>query len=114
MRRSTHGRSDRDCTGKSQQDDRHRSGGGDSSNSYYGYDKPGSSDYYHGLSSPEIEDEKILPVDQRVDEERNPGYKWRHFCHPHPGDVLGGKYKLIAKMGWGQTSTVWLGEPVKA
>ncbi|KAJ6446052.1 CMGC/SRPK protein kinase [Purpureocillium lavendulum] len=99
---------------KSQQDDRHRSGGGDSSNSYYGYDKPGSSDYYHGLSSPEIEDEKILPVDQRVDEERNPGYKWRHFCHPHPGDVLGGKYKLIAKMGWGQTSTVWLGEPVKA
>lgn len=54
--------------------------------------------------------DRIIPADQRVDEEGNSRYKWQHFYHPNPGEMLGGKYKLIAKMGWGQTSTVWLAE----
>lgn len=51
---------------------------------------------------------RIIPADVLVDEEISARYQWETFCHPHPGDVLGRRYKLVAKIGWGLTSTVWL------
>ncbi|POR33249.1 Serine/threonine-protein kinase SRPK [Tolypocladium paradoxum] len=51
---------------------------------------------------------RIIPADVLVDEEMSARYDWQTFCHPHPGDVLNHRYKLVAKVGWGLTSTVWL------
>ncbi|KND95105.1 Serine/threonine-protein kinase SRPK [Tolypocladium ophioglossoides CBS 100239] len=51
---------------------------------------------------------RIIPADVLVDEEISARYDWQTFCHPHPGDVFNHRYKLVAKVGWGLTSTVWL------
>ncbi|KAF2214138.1 hypothetical protein CERZMDRAFT_111056 [Cercospora zeae-maydis SCOH1-5] len=50
----------------------------------------------------------LLPRDRRIEEENVPGYCAERFLQVHPGDVLGGKYEVIAKLGFGQSSTVWL------
>ncbi|PNY20667.1 Serine/threonine-protein kinase SRPK [Tolypocladium capitatum] len=53
---------------------------------------------------------QIIPADMLVDEEISARYDWRTFCHPNPGDVFNQRYKLVAKIGWGLTSTVWLAQ----
>ena len=39
-----------------------------------------------------------------------PGYDPRWFLSVHPGDLLNKRYKILAKVGWGMTSTVWLAQ----
>jgi hypothetical protein len=55
---------------------------------------------------------KSLPLDVPVDEETIPGYDPKNFYHPDPGDILDHRYKLKAKIGWGTSSTVWLGQDI--
>lgn len=50
----------------------------------------------------------LLPEDRLIEEERAPGYRAEQFLQVHPGDVLNGKYEVLAKLGYGRYSTVWL------
>jgi hypothetical protein len=47
-------------------------------------------------------------MDVAVDEENVPRYNPEAFYPANPGDVLNGRFKLLAKLGWGTSSTVWL------
>ncbi len=50
----------------------------------------------------------ILPADVRIEEELIPDYNPRGFYPVNPGDILKDRYRIVAKLGWGTTSTVWL------
>ncbi|POR32176.1 Protein kinase domain-containing protein [Tolypocladium paradoxum] len=51
---------------------------------------------------------ELLPPGTPIDEERIPGYNFKHYYPANHGDVLLNRYRLEAKIGWGSTSTVWL------
>ncbi|KAI5459396.1 putative serine/threonine-protein kinase [Mariannaea sp. PMI_226] len=51
---------------------------------------------------------ETLPIDIPVDEENAPRYDPEAFYPANPGDVLNDKFELLAKLGWGTSSTVWL------
>ncbi|KAL8861012.1 MAG: hypothetical protein Q9178_002525 [Gyalolechia marmorata] len=48
----------------------------------------------------------ILPSDVLVEEEKIPGYDPRQFYPVNPGDLFHNRYKMLAKVGWGTSSTV--------
>lgn len=50
----------------------------------------------------------ILSPDIPIEEELTPGYDSRHFYPVNPGDVLHNRYEMMAKLGFGSCSTVWL------
>jgi len=50
----------------------------------------------------------ILPAGIPIEEERIPGYDPKRFLAVNPGDLLNNRYKIVVKVGWGTTSTVWL------
>lgn len=50
----------------------------------------------------------VLSPDVPVDEEGVPGYRAETYFNANPGDLLNDKYRLVAKIGWGTSSTVWL------
>jgi len=52
----------------------------------------------------------ILPADAPIEEERIPGYEPKRFLPVNPGDLLNNRYKIVVKVGWGTTSTVWLAQ----
>ncbi|PMD34189.1 CMGC protein kinase [Hyaloscypha variabilis F] len=52
----------------------------------------------------------VLPADAPIEEERIPGYDPKRFLPVNPGDLLNNRYKIVAKVGWGTTSTVWLAQ----
>jgi hypothetical protein len=52
----------------------------------------------------------ILPADVPIEEERIPGYDPKRFLPVNPGDLLNNRYKIVVKVGWGTTSTVWLAQ----
>lgn len=58
-------------------------------------------------------EEEILLQDNK-DNNNNESHlsnKKNFFCPVSPGDVVAeGKYSMIAKLGWGRNSTVWLAE----
>ncbi|KAK2594854.1 hypothetical protein QQS21_007442, partial [Conoideocrella luteorostrata] len=62
-----------------------------------------SSSVSHSIQVPET-----LPLDVPVDEENVPRYNPEAFYPANPGDVLDGRFELLAKLGWGTSSTVWL------
>lgn len=51
-----------------------------------------------------------IPSHEVVDEERCPGYSPQIYYPARPGEILGDKYHLLAKIGWGSSSTVWLAQ----
>jgi serine/threonine-protein kinase SRPK3 len=52
----------------------------------------------------------ILPADIPIEEETIPGFNSRNFYPVNPGDLLNNRYRIVAKVGWGTTSTVWLAQ----
>ncbi|KAF9784249.1 hypothetical protein IL306_007717 [Fusarium sp. DS 682] len=52
-------------------------------------------------------------IREPMEEELLPGDRPRCFHPTHPGDVLDGRFKTIAKLGFGAGSTVWLAENLK-
>lgn len=57
---------------------------------------------------------KLLPTHIPIEEELNPEYRPSHFFPANPGDVLGSRYVLRAKLGFGTSSTVWLAQDDRA
>ena len=55
------------------------------------------------------------PRDQKkpIEEELIAGDRLKYFHPTKPGDVLGGRFRIIAKLGFGGGSTVWLAENLK-
>lgn len=51
---------------------------------------------------------ETLPPGIPVDEENAPHYDPEAFYPANPGDVLNDRFELLAKFGWGTSSTVWL------
>jgi len=57
---------------------------------------------------------KLPPTGQPLEEEALADYDPNHFCHIAPGDVVAdGRYSIIAKLGWGRSSTVWLAKDLE-
>ncbi|CZS91909.1 related to dis1-suppressing protein kinase dsk1 [Rhynchosporium agropyri] len=55
----------------------------------------------------------ILPADIPIEEERIPGYDPKRCLPVNPGDLLNNRYKIVVKVGWGTTSTLWLAQDTK-
>ncbi|KAJ9217095.1 hypothetical protein DTO166G4_1150 [Paecilomyces variotii] len=55
----------------------------------------------------------LLRDDELIDEETVPGYDSTEYCPVGPGDVFNDRYKMVVKMGWGGSSTVWLARDTK-
>ncbi|KAE8349566.1 CMGC protein kinase [Aspergillus coremiiformis] len=49
----------------------------------------------------------LLSQGEPIDEERCLGYHSKDFYPAMPGEVLGSRYQILVKVGWGATSTVW-------
>ena len=43
-----------------------------------------------------------------IQEEKTPGYYPQNFLSVRKGQVYGGRYEIMAKLGYGTASTVWL------
>ncbi|ETS82939.1 hypothetical protein PFICI_04815 [Pestalotiopsis fici W106-1] len=56
---------------------------------------------------------KRLPLDKKLEEERNPGYRADTWYHVHIGEVINERYQVCTKLGWGDTSTVWLAKDLR-
>lgn len=54
-----------------------------------------------------------LPLDVKLEEEVNPGYKKDTWYHVRIGEVIGERYLVCTKLGWGDTSTVWLARDLR-
>ncbi|KAK1769682.1 hypothetical protein QBC33DRAFT_331602 [Phialemonium atrogriseum] len=52
-------------------------------------------------------------MNEPIEEELFPGDRLRYFHPTQPGEVLDGRFKTIAKLGFGAGSTVWLAENLK-
>ncbi|RDL34772.1 CMGC protein kinase [Venustampulla echinocandica] len=55
----------------------------------------------------------ILPLDVPVEEETSPNYDPKGYYPVDPGQLFNNRYEMIAKLGWGCSSTVWLARDVK-
>jgi len=50
----------------------------------------------------------VLPTNVRYEEERLPGYKAENYCPVRLGEIFQSRYRVLAKLGFGTGSTVWL------
>ncbi|TGJ77120.1 hypothetical protein E0Z10_g10760 [Xylaria hypoxylon] len=56
--------------------------------------------------------EVINPAD-KIEEERQPFYRREEYYPMQIGDVVGDHYQVVAKLGYGVTSTVWLARDLR-
>ena len=56
---------------------------------------------------------RVLDKTVPIEEETVPGYRAEEFYPASIGVVLGAKYKVVAKLGFGRFSTVWLGKDIR-
>lgn len=59
-------------------------------------------------SKPQMSEISQLPHDQEFEEERYPNYKGHQYYHVQLGQTFASRYRVIAKLGYGTASTVWL------
>lgn len=66
-------------------------------------------------TSEALKEATLALVDHPIEEESLPrgGDRLRFFHPTRPGEMLGGRFKTIAKLGFGAGPTVWLAENVK-
>jgi hypothetical protein len=51
---------------------------------------------------------ETIPEDRQIEEETLPGNKAEHFYPVRIGEVFKSTYEVLAKLGFGMCSTVWL------
>ncbi|KAG6007508.1 hypothetical protein E4U21_005977 [Claviceps maximensis] len=51
---------------------------------------------------------EIIPDESKIEEETVPNYKAEHFYPVRLGQIFESKYQVVAKLGFGTASTVWL------
>jgi hypothetical protein len=51
---------------------------------------------------------KTIPEDRQFGEEANPGYDAENFYPARIGEIFKSRYEVLAKLGFGMCSTVWL------
>jgi hypothetical protein len=51
---------------------------------------------------------EVIKQSQILEEERFEGFKKGRYYPVNIGEVLGSKYQVLGKLGFGTTSTVWL------
>lgn len=56
---------------------------------------------------PTIDFETISP-NEKLEEERLPSYNYEEYYPIRIGEVINSRYQIVAKLGYGVTSTVWL------
>lgn len=56
---------------------------------------------------------ELIDASQKVEEERLPLYKRDEYYPMRIGDVVYGHYQIVAKLGYGTTSTVWLSRDLR-
>jgi hypothetical protein len=49
-----------------------------------------------------------LSLQEKIEEERIPGYKAERFYPVRLGEVFNSRYQVVAKLGFGTASTIWL------
>lgn len=54
-----------------------------------------------------------IPPQQPFEEETSPCYDAIKFYPAKLYEILNNRYELVAKLGWGATSTVWLAKDLK-
>lgn len=54
-----------------------------------------------------------IPSHAVVDEERCPRYTPQVYYTAITGEILANNYQLLAKIGWGMSSTVWLARDIR-
>ncbi len=55
----------------------------------------------------------ILPPDVPLEEEELPRYNAKNFYPVNPGDRLVDRYETTAKLGYGESATVWLARDIR-
>lgn len=68
---------------------------------------------YSAVRRPAKRPFKSLPLDVKVEEETNPGYRAETWYHVRIGEVIKERYQICTKIGWGDTSTVWLANDLR-
>ena len=56
---------------------------------------------------------KIINSNQQVEEEELPDYRADRFYPVHLGEVFQDRYQVIAKLGFGSSSTTWLARDLR-
>ena len=51
---------------------------------------------------------KILPTDQKIEEEAHDAISKGRYYPVRIGDIIENKYQIVGKLGFGVGSTVWL------
>lgn len=51
---------------------------------------------------------KKLSLEEKIEEERMPAYKAERFYPVRLGEVVKSRYQIVAKLGFGTASTIWL------
>lgn len=54
-----------------------------------------------------------IEPDEKVEEETLPGYDPSEFYPVHIGEVFKDRYQVVAKLGFGRSSTVWLARDLR-
>lgn len=56
---------------------------------------------------------KTIPADQPVEEEELPHYKAERFYPVRLGEIFQDRYQVLAKLGFGTSSTTWLARDMR-
>jgi hypothetical protein len=55
----------------------------------------------------------ILDTNDLIEEETLPRYCAQRYYPVHLGETFNGKYQVVAKLGYGASSTVWLARDIQ-
>jgi hypothetical protein len=50
----------------------------------------------------------LLPTNERIEEETVANYQADQYCPVEVGNIFHSRFQVLAKLGFGTTSTVWL------
>ena len=65
-------------------------------------------DFVHSRGTSPKPEPLVISAHKVIEEETLPKYDAKHFYPARLDEVLNDRYKLVAKLGYGMTATVWL------